>query len=69
MIVVKSIKHKADFHTFDVTLYADTKAEVTTANVQAVIPSGGELEAGSVVYTADMEVGVYQSTGSWKWGD
>lgn len=69
MIVVKDIKHKADFHTFDVTLYADTKAEVTTANVQAVIPSGGTLEAGSIAYTPDMEVGVYQSDGSWKWGD
>ena len=68
MIVVKKIQHKADFHTFDVTLYADSKAEFTTANVNAVIPSGGELEAGSVCYTAALEVGTYQSDGTWNWG-
>lgn len=68
MIVVKEIKHKADFHTFDVTLYADTKSEVTPSNVAAVIPSGGELEAGSVCYTAALEVGTYQSDGTWNWG-
>ena len=68
MIVVKDIKHKADFHTFDVELYADTKAEVTTANVNAVIPSGGELEPGSVCWTAAFEVGTYQSDGAWNWG-
>lgn len=68
MIKVKEIKRGDNFHSFDVSLYADTKEEVTPNATIDGLPDGATIEPGSTVYTAALEVGVYQSDGTVKWG-
>ena len=45
-------------------LYADSKDEVTPT--MTVENSQGRLSAGSMVYTADGDVGILKSTGEWS---
>ena len=51
-------------------VYADTKAEVTDISdvESACTDLGGEIGAGSVVYTAKREVGVIDSNDNIVWG-
>ena len=68
MIVVKEYTNNNNPLKWNATLYADTKSEVTTSNVNAALPDGVTLEPGSVVYTAALESAVYKSDGTWAWG-
>ena len=67
MIVVKEYTNNNNPSKWDATLYADTKAEVTTANVDAALPDYVTLEPGSVVFTASLDTAVYKSDGTWAW--
>ncbi len=49
-------------------LFADTKTEVP-ATAEGMTAEGRPLAAGSVIYTAKMEIAALKSDGSWEWGD
>ena len=48
------------------TLFADTKTEVPTYG-KDTIDLAGPLGAGSVIYTADLDIGVLNSSDEWVW--
>ena len=66
MIKVTSIKPGLN-NTADVTLFADTKSEVTTGMVIVGLPDGIEPAFGSSVITASGEVAFLKSDGTWSW--
>lgn len=53
----------------EVSLFSDTKDEVSTTPVQDIIgfPNGYTIAQGSTVMTADAEVGFMKSDGTWNW--
>lgn len=51
----------------DVTLYADVKDEVSSDMVIPGLPKNCVIEPGSVVYTANLDIGVYNGNGNWTW--
>lgn len=51
----------------DVTLFADTKADVTDEMVVIGLPEGIEPAFGSSVITANGEVAFLKSDGTWNW--
>ena len=67
MIIVKEYTNNNDPLKWNATLYADTRSEVTAANINAVIPNGVTLEPGSNAYTAALEVATPKSDGTWNW--
>lgn len=52
-------------------LFADTKAEMSTVEPDGIIgfPKGYELDFGSSVTTAALDIGMMQSDGTWNWGE
>jgi hypothetical protein len=66
MIKITSIKHGLG-NKADVTMFADTKAEVTTGMVVIGLPEGVEPAFGSSVVTASGEVAFLKSDGTWNW--
>lgn len=52
-------------------LFSDTKAEMSTLVEDNIIgfPKGYELDFGSSVTTAAIDVGMMQSDGTWNWGE
>lgn len=67
MIVVKEIKENIFTKKAQCTIYADTKAEVVPGAPIKNMPEGYEIEEGSTLYTASLEVAIMQSNGEWKW--
>ena len=53
----------------DVSLFADTKAEMSTVTVDNIgdFPPGYSLEFGSSVMTASGELAFLKSDGKWNW--
>lgn len=53
---------------YKVSLFADTKAEVTADPADIVgFPKDGTIEMGSSVITASAEVAFMKSDGTWNW--
>lgn len=52
-------------------LFSDTKAEMNTVTTDEIIgfPKGYELDFGSSVTTAALDIGMMQSDGTWNWGN
>lgn len=52
------------------TSFADTKAEVPeTGAATEVTGLKGTLSAGSIIYTAKLEVALLKSDDTWEWGE
>ena len=51
----------------DVVLYSDTKEEVTSDMTIPGLPKNCVIEPGSIVYTANLDIGVYNGNGNWTW--
>lgn len=66
MIKVTSIKQGVG-NKADVSLFADTKTEVTTGMTVIGLPEGVEPAFGSSVITASGEVAFLKSDGTWNW--
>lgn len=52
-------------------LFSDTKAEMGTVTTNDIIgfPKGYELDFGSSITTAALDIGMMQSDGTWNWGN
>ena len=52
-------------------LFSDTKAEMSTVTTDEIIgfPKGYELDFGSSVTSAALDIGMMQSDGTWNWGN
>lgn len=67
MVRVQKIEYlKEDTHEAKVSIFADTKAEVDTAEIEGM-PEGYNIEMGSTLMTADADVAFMKSNGSWNW--
>lgn len=66
MIKVTSIKSGLN-NKADVTLFADTKSEVTSGMVIEGLPDGVTIDFGSSVITAAGEIAFLKSDGTWNW--
>lgn len=67
MIIVKEIKGVDDnYKTANVSIFADTKAEVATGTIEGM-PEGYSPSIGSTILTAAGEVAFMKSNGSWNW--
>ena len=69
---INNLKVLPDGHRkVEVSLYADTKTEVTNtltgADIEGLLDTD-ELDTGSFVLTASFEPAYLQSSGQWKWG-
>lgn len=71
MIRVEEYKNSdGDLKTYKISAFADTKAEVQSAELSDYIglPSDAEgIEMGSDIMTAAGEIAFMQSNGSWHW--
>lgn len=68
MIKVTSITNTdSDEHTFKISAFADTKAEVTDDAEFVGLPAGATIEMGSSVMTASGELAFMKSDGTWNW--
>lgn len=54
-------------NSYKVTLFADTKDEVTESAEIVGLPEDATIEMGSCVVTADADVAFMKSTGEWNW--
>ena len=66
MVKVTEMKLNHMDKTAMVSLFADTKGEVASAEVQG-LPEGYTIDAGSSVITASGELAFMKSDGSWNW--
>ena len=67
MIRVREMKNTdADLNTYLIDAIADTKEEVATGDFIG-LPEGATIEQGSTVMTANWEVAVMKSDGTWSW--
>ena len=66
MVKVTDMKLNNLDKTAEVSLFADTKAEVATAEIVG-LPDGYEIAMGSSVLTASGELAFMKSDGSWSW--
>ena len=67
MIKVTSSKSNPLTGKFMVSLFSDTKSEVTSSATIEGLPSGAEIDQGSNVITASGEVAFMKSDGTWNW--
>lgn len=67
MVKVTSMKLNARQKTALVSLFADTKSEVTPSVQIEGLPKNYTIESGSNVITASAEVAFRKSDGSWNW--
>lgn len=54
-------------NSYKVSLFADTKEEVSTATEIVGFPEGATIEMGSSILTASGEVAFMKSDGTWNW--
>lgn len=70
MIKVMSIENTdANTNSFKVSLFADTREEVTPDAEIIGMPEGATIEMGSDVFTSDGQIAFMKSDGQWNWGD
>lgn len=69
MIKVKDVKLNPGTLKAEVSLFADTKAEVSTTEISAIagFPVGYTIDFGSSVMTASGELAFMKSDGTWNW--
>lgn len=67
MIKVTAITKTESANKYKVSLFADTKSEVTSSAEIVGLPENAEIEMGSTILTASAEVGFMKSDGSWSW--
>lgn len=70
MVKVEELKNTDwDKNTYRVTLFADTKDEMSSVPLSDIegLPEGSSIEMGSTVITADGDVAFYKSDGTWNW--
>jgi len=66
MVIVQDVKLIESEMTAEVTLFADTKEEITD-DIAIPLPEGYTIRAGSSAMTASKELAFRQSDGTWKW--
>lgn len=69
MIIVKSIETN-NVRGRTVVLFADTQSEIPETGAATAASIGEELvlNAGDVIYTSDLQVGVLNTSDTWVWG-
>ena len=67
MVKVTSITLNPQDKTADVSLFSDTKAEVTSSAEISGLPDGYSIAQGSSVMTASGELAFMKSDGTWNW--
>ena len=67
MIRVTSINLNPMKKTAYVSLFSDTKDEITSGMTVEGLPEGYEIEFGSSVMTASGELAFMKSDGTWNW--
>lgn len=69
MVKVTSISSNPNTHKALVSLFSDTKAEVSTTEPSDIegFPTEYTIDVGSSVMTADADVAFMKSDGSWNW--
>lgn len=67
MIKTRTIELNHIDKTADVSLFSDTKSEVTSSAEVVGLPSGYTIAQGSNVITADGDVAFMKSDGTWNW--
>lgn len=67
MIRVKELRATDREGTYEISAFADTKEEVNAGGKFIGLPDGANIESGSSIYTAALDVGIMQSNGTWKW--
>ena len=67
--VVECNNTDTDIHTYKITAFSDTKAEVEDTALADYIglPKGATIEMGSLLMTADGDVAFMKSDGNWNW--
>lgn len=70
-VKVTEIKLNEQTKKAEVSLFSDTKAEMTDLDTSTIIgfPEGYEIDFGSTVVTASLDIGKMQSDGTWNWGE
>lgn len=66
-VLEKTRIDRADFHTWLINAFSDTKGEVVPGAEFVDMPEDGDMEPGSSVYTANGEVALLKSDGTWVW--
>lgn len=66
MIKVTSIT-KTDGNNYRIEAFADTKEEVTSDAEFVGMPDGGTIDAGSSIITANGDIALSKSDGTWNW--
>ena len=56
-----------EMNSYKVSLFADTKSEVTPDAEIIGLPEGATIEMGSSVLTAGAEIAFMKSNGQWQW--
>lgn len=69
MRVEKSWETDGNPNSVKVKIYSDTKAEVASTSTDDILgfPKGKNIEMGSKLYTADADIAIYKSDGTWNW--
>ena len=67
MIKVTQITNRYVNNEVQVSLFSDTKTEVTPSATIEGLPENAVIAQGSTVVTADGEVAFMKSTGEWNW--
>lgn len=67
MVQVTNISFNHDMKTAKVSLFADSKSDITSGMTLNGVPEGYTLEMGSSALTADKDFGFLDSTGQWHW--
>ena len=67
MVKVSEIKLNPTEKRAEVSLFSDTKAEITSGMTVVGLPEGYTIDAGSTVMTASGELAFMKSDGSWNW--
>lgn len=67
MIRVKNIKLNHITKEAEVSLFSDTKAEVSSASEISGLPEGYTIAPSSSIFTASGQVAFMKSDGTWNW--
>lgn len=68
MVKVTDMKNTDyDSNSYKVSLFADTKEDLTSGEPIIGLPEGATIEMGSDCITASGEIAFMKSTGDWNW--
>lgn len=67
--VVECVNTDINFHTYKITAFSDTRAEVEDTPLTDYIglPNNATIEMGSLLITADGDVAFMKSDAEWNW--